>query len=126
VVEEIPVIDFGPCFSGNEGALGSLAYEVAHACNEIGFFYALNHGIPTELIEGAFTAARDFFALPLEQKTALRLDQSHLGYLPIGASVHAASAVHHAKRANRNESFFVGQDCDSNHPEAVVGGPSRG
>jgi isopenicillin N synthase-like dioxygenase len=126
VVEEIPVIDFGPCFSGDEGALGSLACELAHACDEIGFFYALNHGIPAELIGRAFTAARHFFALPLEQKMALRLDQGHLGYLPIGASVQAASAVHHATRPNRNESFFVSQDRDPNHPEAAVGIPSRG
>ena len=93
MVEEISVIDFGPCFSGDERAFGSLACEIAHACDEIGFFYALNHGIPAELIERAFTAARHFFALPLEQKMALRLDQSHLGYLPIGASVQAASVV---------------------------------
>ena len=126
MVEEIPIIDFGPCFSGDERAFGSLACEIAHACDEIGFFYALNHGIPAELIERAFTGARHFFALPLEQKMALSLDQSHLGYLPIGASVQAASAVHHATRPNRNESFFVSQDRDSNHSEAVVGTPSRG
>jgi isopenicillin N synthase-like dioxygenase len=125
VVEEIPVIDFAPCFSEDEGALGSLACEVAHACDEIGFFYALNHGIPAELIGRAFTAARHFFALPLEQKMALRLDQSHFGYLPIGVSVRAASAVHHAARPNRNESFFVSEDRHSNHREPVVGTPSR-
>ena len=126
MVEEIPIIDFGPCFSGDERAFGSLACEIAHACDEIGFFYALNHGIPAELIERAFTAARHFFALPLEQKMALRLDQSHLGYLPIGTSVRVASTVHHATRPNRNESFFVSQDRDSNHSEVLVGTPTRG
>ena len=89
-------------------------------------FSTLNRGIAAELIERAFTAARHFFALPLEQKMALSLDQSHLGYLPIGASVQAASAVHHATRPNRNESFFVSQDRNSNHTEALVGTPSRG
>ena len=56
---------------------------------------------------------------------ALRLDQSHLGYLPIGTSVRVASTVHHATRPNRNKSFFVSQDRDSNHSEAVAGTPER-
>jgi isopenicillin N synthase-like dioxygenase len=68
VVEEIPVIDFGRYFSGDEGALESIACELAHACAEIGFFYALNHGVSGELMERAFIAARRFFALSMEQK----------------------------------------------------------
>ena len=125
MVEEIPIIDFGPCFSGDERAFGSLACEIAHACDEIGFFYALNHGIPGELVERAFTAARHFFALSSEQKRALRLDESHLGYLPIGASVRVASPYTMRRDPTVTKAFFVSQDRDSNHSEAVVGTPSR-
>jgi non-haem dioxygenase in morphine synthesis N-terminal len=46
----IPVIDYGPCFDGVPGALDRVAVEVAHACQNVGFFYALNHGVPEELI----------------------------------------------------------------------------
>ena len=37
----IPVIDFGPYFGGEPGALDRVAAKVAHACENVGFFYAL-------------------------------------------------------------------------------------
>jgi len=37
----IPVIDYGPYFAGVPGALERVAAEVAHACENVGFFYAL-------------------------------------------------------------------------------------
>jgi isopenicillin N synthase-like dioxygenase len=82
----IPVIDYGPYFAGEPGELERLATEVAHACENIGFFYALNHGVPKDLIERAFAASRRFFALPNEQKLALRLNDNNIGYLPLNAS----------------------------------------
>ena len=37
---QIPVIDFGPLFAGEPGALGRLAPQVRDACENVGFFYA--------------------------------------------------------------------------------------
>jgi isopenicillin N synthase-like dioxygenase len=68
----IPVIDYGPCFAGVPSALEEVAARVAHACANVGFFYALNHGVPDELIDRAFAASRRFHALPLEQKDPMR------------------------------------------------------
>jgi hypothetical protein len=53
VAGQIPVIDYGPYFADAPGALERVAAEVAHACEHIGFFYALNHGVPNELIDRA-------------------------------------------------------------------------
>ena len=111
--ERIPVIDYGPYFAGEKGALERVAAEVEHACEEIGFFYALNHGVPEALIERAFAASRRFHALPLETKLALRLNQNNIGYLPINASVQGASTVHKATKPNQNESFFISHDRGS-------------
>ncbi len=66
---KIPVIDYGPYFAGEPGALERVAAEVAHACENVGFFYALNHGVPEKLIDRAFAASRRFHALPLDAKT---------------------------------------------------------
>jgi hypothetical protein len=52
---------------------------------------------------------------------ALKLNQNHNGYLPIGTSVQAASTVHDAAKPNKNESFFVGHDRDLHCGELVVG-----
>jgi isopenicillin N synthase-like dioxygenase len=124
--ERIPIIDYGPYFAGEKGALEKLADEVRQACEEIGFFYALNHGVEEALIERAFAASRRFHALPLERKLALKLNQNNIGYLPIDASVQGASTVHKATKPNHNESFFVGWDRGPDHPEVIAGTPLRG
>ena len=122
----IPVIDYAPYFAGEKGALERLADELAHACANIGFFYALNHGVTDALIDRAFAASRCFFALPPEQKLALRLNDNNIGYLPVNASVQGASAIHRATKPNRNESFFVSHDRRSDHPAVIAGKPLRG
>src|SRR6266446_7454579 len=124
--EATPVIDYGPYFAGEIGALERLAGEVAHACENIGFFYALNHGVADALIERAFAASRCFFALPLQERLALTLDANNIGYLPVNASVQGASTVHKATRPNQNESFFVSHDRGPGHPDVLTGKKLRG
>ncbi len=123
---QIPVVDFGPLFAGQPGALEALAPVVRDACEHVGFFYALNHGVPEALIERAFAASRRFHALPLADKLKLRLNDNNIGYLPINASVQGASTVHKATRPNQNESFFVSHDRGPDHPAVVAGTPLRG
>ena len=124
--EKIPVIDYGPAFAGEPGALEHVAEEVRNACETVGFFYALNHGVEQALIDRAFAASRRFHALPMDQKLALRLNENNIGYLPMDASVQAASTVHKATRPNRNESFFVSHDRGPDHPAVRTGTPLRG
>ena len=123
---QIPVIDFGPAFGGAPGTLQSVAAAVRQACENVGFFYALNHGVPEALIDRAFATSRQFHALPLADKLKLRLDENNIGYLPINASVQGASTVHKATRPNQNESFFVSYDRGPEHPDVIAGKPLRG
>jgi isopenicillin N synthase-like dioxygenase len=123
---QIPVIDFGPYFAGEEGALERLAPQVGRACEEVGFFYAVNHGVVPELIGRAFAASRRFHALPLDEKLKLRLNENNIGYLPVNASVQGASTVHKATRPNQNESFFISHERGPDHPDVVAGTPLRG
>jgi isopenicillin N synthase-like dioxygenase len=123
---QIPVIDFGPYFAGEPGALERLAPQVRHACENIGFFYALNHGVGEALIDRAFAASRRFHALPMAEKLALRLNENNIGYLPVNASVQGASTVHKATRPNQNESFFISHDRGPDHPDVRAGIPLRG
>lgn len=94
--------------------------ELADARENIGFFYALNHGVPDELVDRALAASRRFFALPFEQKLVLRLNQNDIGYLPLNASVQGASTVHQAAGPNRNESFFVSHDRGPEHSDVIA------
>ncbi|MGH7093525.1 MAG: 2-oxoglutarate and iron-dependent oxygenase domain-containing protein, partial [Stellaceae bacterium] len=122
----IPVIDFGPYFAGAPTALAALASEVGRACEEVGFFYAAGHGVDEAVVDAAFAAARRFHALPLDEKSGLRLNQNNIGYLPMNASVQGASTVHKATRPNQNESFFISHYRGSDHPDVLAGLPLRG
>jgi isopenicillin N synthase-like dioxygenase len=122
----IPVLDYGPYFAGDRGALRRLAEEVRSASETVGFFYIRNHGVPDAMVARAFAASRRFHALPLERKLELRLNENNIGYLPMNASVQGASTVHKATRPNQNESFFVSHDRGAEHPDVRAGKPLRG
>jgi isopenicillin N synthase-like dioxygenase len=123
---KIPLIDYGPYFAGEPGALVRLAEKLCYACENIGFFYMLNHGAPQEVIDRGFAASQRFHELPLEEKLKLRLNENNIGYMPMKASVQAASQVHKATKPNQNESFFVSHDRGPDHPEVRAGIPLRG
>lgn len=122
----VPVIDYGPYFAGEAGALERVAEALTHACTSVGFFYALNHGVPQAVIDRGFAASRRFHALPLAQKLALRLNENNIGYMPMNASVQAASTVHKATKPNQNESFFISHDRGADHPAVLAGTTLRG
>ena len=122
----IPVIDVGPAFRGEPGALERVAGEVQRASEQIGFFYLAGHGVPPAIIDAAFAASREFHAMPLAQKLALPINENNIGYLPVMASIQGASQVHKATRPNYNESFFISHDRAPDHPDVKAGIPLRG
>ncbi len=124
VSELIPVIDFGPYFAGEAGALDALAEQLRHACENVGFLYALNHGVDQSIIDRGFAASRRFHALPLDEKLKLRLNENNIGYLPMNASVQGASTVHKATKPNQNESFLH-QPRPRRRSSRCGGGPFR-
>jgi isopenicillin N synthase-like dioxygenase len=123
---QIPVIDYGPYFRGEPGALERLVPQVRHACENVGFFYISGHEVADEIVDAAFAASRRFHALPPDEKLALRLNDWNIGYLPMNASVQGASTVHKATRPNQNESFFISHDRAPDHPEVAAQLPLRG
>ena len=102
VTRAIPVIDAGPVFRGEPGALDAVAAQVRDASERVGFFYLAGHGVPQAVIDDAFAASREFHAMPLEDKMALKLNQNNIGYLPVNESIQRASTVHKATRPNFN------------------------
>ena len=61
---DVPRIDM----SGFEARKTEIADQLWQASTEIGFFQLINHGIPQEQIDEAFTMTERFFALPHETK----------------------------------------------------------
>ena len=48
---QIPVIDYGPYFAGEPGALDRLVPQVRHACENVGFFYISGHGVDDAIVD---------------------------------------------------------------------------
>ena len=122
----IPVIDFGPALRAGSSGLDAVASAVRHACETIGFFYLAGHGVPSAVVDDAFEASREFHAMPLDEKLALRLNQNNIGYLPVNQSMQRHTTIHKATRPNYNESFFISHDRGPGHPDVLAGTPLRG
>ena len=102
----IPVIDFGPCFSGASGALEGAAAELRRALEHVGFFIMINHGVPPDLIGRTFSEARRFHDQPMEAKLALRMNEHGNGYMIMGRYTVRTSEVNANDKPDLNEAFF--------------------
>jgi isopenicillin N synthase-like dioxygenase len=73
---ELPKIDFRRIHSNDLADRQNLAKEVGAACRDVGFFYAVNHGIDESLLDDTFEALKEFFNLPKEVKMEVHNQKS--------------------------------------------------
>ena len=118
--EVIPVIDLGPYLAGAPGAVDRTAEELRFALTEIGFYFIINHGVPSEQIQAVFRQAARFHALPLQNKLEVKLDKHNVGYLPMRGDTLRTSTVASVTKANINEAFFVARDLPGDHPDVLA------
>jgi isopenicillin N synthase-like dioxygenase len=105
-VERLPVIDL------TEGA-AAVATEIDRACREVGFFYVVGHGIDPDLQATLDLMARDFFALPDDEKAAIGMalgGRAWRGWFPVGGEL--TSGVPDAKEGI----YFGTEDPPSDVP----------
>ncbi|VTY37490.1 2-oxoglutarate-dependent ethylene/succinate-forming enzyme [Xylophilus ampelinus] len=119
VINQIPVIDCAAYFHGEPGAEAAFVAQLRDACRNVGFFYIRGHGVPQELIDGCFAASKEFHALPLERKLAVRQDVNNIGYMAMNQSYITSDEIHKTTHPNQNASFFIGHDRPDDHPDVV-------
>ncbi len=112
----IPLLDLGPAFAGEPGALERAAAELRRICETVGFLFIANHGVSWPLVERTFDAAARFHAQPIERKMAVKLDDTMQGYLPYKSSTARANGLVAVRKPNENEAFFVNPERDPDHP----------
>lgn len=117
----IPVIDLGPYLAGEPGARDRIASELRFALTEVGFYFIVNHRVPSALVRGAFDEAARFHAQPLDKKLAIRIDKHNVGYLPMKGDTLRTSTVATVTKPNLNEALFIARDLPSDHPDVVAG-----
>ncbi len=108
----IPLLDLGPCFAGEPGALEATAAELRRICETVGFLFITNHGVPFDLVRETFDAAARFHAQPMEAKMEVKLDDAMQGYLPYRSSTTRANGLVAVRKPNENEAFFVNPERD--------------
>jgi isopenicillin N synthase-like dioxygenase len=125
----IPVLDLGSYLSGTPGALEAAAVELREALEGIGFFIIVNHGVPQDLIDATFAAARRFHAQPLAAKMALRMNAHNNGYMAMSRYTIRTSDVNANDKPDLNEAFFVKRERPPDDPLVQSGrrfvGPNR-
>src|SRR5881394_196121 len=113
----IPVIDIGGLYGNDPAAKQAVAAKIGAACDEIGFFYAVNHNVPVDTIDRAVAMADKFFAQPESEKLKVKADKNNRGYREVGDVVHANG------KASARDNFDLGFPVAENDPEVLAGTP---
>ena len=108
--EEIPIIDMTGSFSDDVNVRRKVAKEIATACEQVGFFYIKNHGIPQELMDETMGAARKHFDKPFEAKMREHIYKSKdmRGYEP----VHGANVDPNTKGGKNGVTYYKTRHAD--------------
>ena len=113
----IPVIDIGGLYTNDPAAKKAVAAKIGAACDDIGFFYAVNHNVPVETIDRAVAVADRFFSLPEAERLKVKSDKNNRGYREVGDVVHANGKL------SARDSFDLGFPVTADDPEVKAGTP---
>lgn len=109
----IPLVDLSKFSGGSAGQRTEFVRALGTAFHEIGFVGVVNHGIPKQLIDGFYDAAKRFFALPETIKRQYEIPgmAGQRGYTSFGKEHAKQSTV-----ADLKEFFQLGQEVEGNDP----------
>jgi len=113
----IPVIDIGALYSQDPEAKRRVAAEIGAACDDIGFFYVVNHNVSVEVSDAAVAMMDKFFALPESERLKVKADKNNRRYRDIWDSVHSNGKL------NARDSFDLGFPVAEDDPEVLAGTP---
>ncbi len=112
-LEKIPTVDLNDYLQGDDATRRAFVKALGDSFSEIGFAIVSNHGVEASVIEGAYQAFKDFFALPDEVKR--KYEKPEL----VGQRGYISKGREHAKGAHvadLKEFFHVGQIVEDGDP----------
>lgn len=122
----IPILDVSALHGGDPEAIRATAATLRSYLSNIGFLYVVGHAIPPAHVEAVREAGKRFFALPEEQKAALKIDKNFRGYLAFAGSTIVTSSVATVSKPNQSESIFFMHEVDARDPKALAAKPLQG
>lgn len=111
----------GPLVRGEAQGLARLSELIGQACEDVGFFYIVNHGVSSEMVRRTFEDSRRFHALSLDEKRRLAINRFHRGYIEL-ASYRLTDDV----APNLSESIVLMHELSPDDPRLVAGLPLQG
>ena len=117
----IPRLDLGPYLAGSVAAREALARELRWIQENIGFYVVVNHGVPQAPILRAYQALRAFFALPLEEKLKVRINDKSVGYIPVRSTVYVTSRINRNTRPDLNETITIARERPADDADIRAG-----
>ncbi len=110
ITPDIPLLDISVWREGSRSDRERLAVRMDEALRQSGFLMIENHGVPAALRDHIREAARTFFALPHERKTAYATRVAGRGWIPQGGEANAFyGEVADPGRADMKESLTIGR-----------------
>lgn len=119
-VDRLPVINVTPLLNGGE--TWQVAAEIERACKDLGFFYAIGHGISAETLAALNTSSRVFFALPEPQKMKIAMERggrAWRGYFPVSGELTSG-------KPDLKQGLYFGEELSANDARVAHGLPLHG
>lgn len=112
-LDKIPTVDLNDYVNGDAQSKAAFVKALGDSFSEIGFAIVANHGVEASVIDGAYQAFKDFFALeePIKRKYEIPELAGQRGYISKGRE-HAKGA----KVADLKEFFHIGQIVEDGDP----------
>ncbi len=113
----IPVVDISALYGTDAAAKKAVAARIGAACDDIGFFYVVNHNVPVETIDNAVALADKFFKSPESERLKVKSDKNNRGYREVG------DVVHRNGKPSARDNFDIGFPVSEDDPEVLAGTP---
>ncbi len=116
----IPVVDLNQFINGNEEQRAAFVEELGKAFHEVGFVGVRNHGVPQDLVDGFYSASKEFFSKSVDIKKAYEIPglAGQRGYTAFGTEKAKQSEV-----ADLKEFYQIGQVADNTDREEYPENP---
>jgi len=123
--DSIPVIDIADLSHSDRARRLAVAERIRQACTSVGFFYVKNHGVSEDLMTAVYAAAREFFALPAEEKRLVDITKGdrHRGYCAMGV---LQADVNNPDAVDRQEAYEVSLELPADDEDYLAGNPMYG
>jgi isopenicillin N synthase-like dioxygenase len=112
-MRNIPIVKLDDFVNGKKHQREAFATDLGSAFHKVGFVGVADHGIPKDLVEGFYSAAKQYFDLPVEVKRKYEVPglAGQRGYTSFGKEHAKQSTV-----ADLKEFYQIGQPSSDENP----------